>query len=74
MTEKMLRKESKKDYIRRKTTVEPVIGDIKWNMGLSHFSVHGFAAKVEVGLCALWHNIKVFVKMCAIRGMKWRYA
>ena len=67
MTEKMLIKENKERYKIRKTTVEPCIGDIKWNLGISHLNLRGFAAKVEPGLAALWHNMKLFRKLLMMK-------
>lgn len=63
MTEKMLIGDNKELYKIRKTTVEPCIGDIKWNLGVNHMNLRGFAAKVEPGLAALWHNMKLFKKL-----------
>jgi transposase len=74
MTDKMLGEESRKAYVKRKTTVEPTIGDIKENLGLRGFSVRGFACIVEAGLAALCHNIKRLANMTDVFAIKWRYA
>jgi hypothetical protein len=70
MTEKMLKSENKQLYKIRKTTVEPCIGDLKWNLGINHLNIRGFAAKVEPGLVALWHNMKLFKKLLMIKLSK----
>ena len=74
MTDKMLTDNARKTYVKRKTTVEPVFGDIKQNLGLRSFSVRGFACIVEVGLVALCHNIKKLAKMTNIFNKKWAYS
>lgn len=74
MTEKMLAEESRKLYVKRKTTVEPTIGDIKYNQGLTQLNVRGFLGNVEACLTGLWHNIKILAKMDGFNAAKWIYA
>jgi hypothetical protein len=68
MIEKMEQEESKIIYDKRKTTVEPAIGQIK-NMGFTGFSVRG-KDKVagEFSLVCAVHNIKKIVK-AVTRGL-----
>jgi transposase len=46
-------------YGLRKTTVEPVIGNIKYNLGFNEFLVRGLdGAKLELNLMSIAHNLK----------------
>jgi transposase len=74
MTDKMLSEGSKKLYVKRKTTVEPVIGNIKKNFRFDGFNLRGFAGIVEVGILALCHNIKRLANMKDVQGKSWQYA
>ena len=74
MTTKMLTDSAKQVYVKRKTTVEPVIGNIKKNFRFTGFNLRGFGAKVEIGIIALCHNIKRLANLTDIRGKQWRYA
>jgi len=74
MTDKMLSEQSRKLYVKRKTTVEPVIGNLKKNFRFTGFNLRGFKSVVEIGLIALCHNIKRLSKMTNVPGNRWKYA
>jgi transposase len=59
MREKMQGAHNREVYGKRRSTVEPTIGDLKDNLGLRSFRVRGFAAKVELCLSAFCHNLKI---------------
>ncbi len=43
----------------RKYIVEPVIGNIKYNLGLDEFSLRGLnSVKLELNLASIAHNLK----------------
>ena len=73
MVEKMKKEESVKIYKKRRTTVEPVIGDIKHNFGFDSLNIRGFVGMVELGLTTLCHNIKKLFKMDGAMEKKWSY-
>src|SRR3989339_252590 len=59
MKKKMETKEGKKTYGLRKTIVEPVIGNIKYNLGFNEFLIRGLdGAKLELNLISIVHNLK----------------
>ncbi len=59
MKKKMETKEAKQIYALRKSVVEPVIGDIKYNFGFNEFSMKGLSsAKLELNLVSIAHNLK----------------
>jgi transposase len=59
MKEKMNAKESKYVYGLRKTTVEPVIGNIKQNLGFTEFMIRGLnGARIELNIASIVHNLK----------------
>ena len=59
MKKKMETEEGKKTYGLRKTIVEPVIGNIKYNLGFNEFRVKGLdGAKLELNLVSIAHNLK----------------
>jgi len=59
MKNKLKTKEGKKTYGLRKTIVEPVIGNIKYNLGFTEFLIRGLdGAKLELNLVSLTHNLK----------------
>jgi len=74
MRKKMEKPESRDVYVKRRSTVEPVFGDIKRNMGFQSFTVRGFLGKVELGLVALCHNVKKLFKMPKIKNVIWNYS
>ena len=58
--------EAKKIYGMRKTIVEPVIGNIKYNLGFTKFLVRGLdGAKLELNITSIAHNLK---KIWKVRG------
>jgi transposase len=66
MKKKMETKEGKKIYGKRKTIVEPVIGNIKENLGFRGFCLRGLEkVKIEVNLVSITHNLK---KIWVIKG------
>jgi len=59
MKKKLETKEGKQVYSLRKTIVEPVIGNIKYNLGFTEFRVRGLdGAKLELNIASIAHNLK----------------
>ena len=59
MKKKMETTEAKYIYGLRKTIVEPVIGNIKYNLGFNEFLIRGLnGAKLELNLVSIAHNLK----------------
>lgn len=59
MKKKMETKKGKQVYGLRKTIVEPVIGNIKYNLGFNEFLIKGLdGAKLELNLVSIAHNLK----------------
>ena len=59
MKKKMETKNGKLIYGLRKTIVEPVIGNIKYNLGFNEFLIKGLdGAKLELNLVCIAHNLK----------------
>ena len=59
MKEKMEKTESKAIYDLRKQIVEPVIGNIKENLGFRELKLRGLnEAKIELNLVSIAHNLK----------------
>ncbi len=59
MRDKMKTAESKEIYRLRKCTVEPVIGNIKQNLGFREFMLKGIdKAKIEMNLICIAHNLQ----------------
>ena len=59
MKKKMESEKGKLTYGLRKTIVEPVIGNIKYNLGFNEFRVKGLdGAKLELNLVSIAHNLK----------------
>ena len=66
MKKKMETEEGKRIYNLRKTIVEPVIGNIKYNLGFDEFLVRGLdGAKLELNIVSIAHNLK---KIWIMRG------
>lgn len=66
MKTKIETNEGKHSYSLRKTIVEPVIGNVKYNLGFTEFLIGGLdGAKLELNLVSLAHNLK---KIWAARG------
>ena len=58
MRDKMKKDESKEIYRLRKCTVEPVIGNIKQNLGFREFLLKGLqGTKMELNLVSIAHNL-----------------
>ena len=58
MRDKMKKDESKEVYRLRKCTVEPVIGNIKQNLGFKEFLLKGLDnVKIEMNLVSIVHNL-----------------
>jgi len=75
MIEKMRKKLStdkgKKEYIKRLYTVEPVIGDIKRNMGFTYFLLRGLKkVRGEFNLICIAHNIKKIYRLIESKKLK----
>ena len=59
MKEKMEKPKSREIYNLRKVTAEPVIGDIKQNLGFREFCLRGLKkVKIELNLVSIAHNLK----------------
>lgn len=58
MRQKLNSPEGQKKYLERLSEIEPVIGNIKHNLGFTEFSCRGqVMAKVELGLVSTVHNL-----------------
>lgn len=58
MRDKMEKEESKDVYRLRKSTVEPVIGNVKQNLGFREFLLRGLDnVKIEMNLVSIAHNL-----------------
>lgn len=61
--------EGRKEYQKRMHTVEPVFGNIKFNLGYRQFLVRGIAkVKGEFGLICIAHNLKKIATYCNKHG------
>lgn len=70
MKEKMSTEEGRKVYTLRKTTVEPVYGNIKANLGFREFLLRGLEkVKIELNLACIAHNLQKIHRMIAIKRM-----
>jgi len=59
MKKKLETEEGRKVYNLRKIVVEPVIGNIKYNMGFTEFLIRGLdGAKLELNIASISHNLK----------------
>ena len=69
--EKLISDEGRKEYQKRMHTVEPVFGNIKFNLGFRQFLLRG-AAKVkgEFDLMCIAHNIKKIATYCSKHTVK----
>ena len=69
MRDKMEKPESKKVYDLRKITVEPVIGNLKQNIGLREFLLRGLEnVKIELNLACIAHNLQKIFSLRAAKG------
>ncbi|HLD88745.1 MAG TPA: transposase [Candidatus Nanoarchaeia archaeon] len=58
MRDKMTTQEAKEVYRLRKSTVEPVIGNIKQNLGFREFLLKGLhGTRIEMNLVSIAHNL-----------------
>lgn len=69
MRDKMKRDESKDVYRLRKCTVEPVIGNIKQNLGFREFLLKGLdKVKIETNLVSIAHNLQKIWRLSGVPG------
>ena len=69
MKEKMNTKEGRLTYGLRKITVEPVIGNIKQNLGFREFLLRGLdKVKIEMNIACISHNLQKIWRMTAAKG------
>ena len=70
MIERLRTPEGKALYALRQQTVEPVFGNMKWNLGFRRFSLHGKkGAMSETWLMCIVHNLKVLVARVGRDGL-----
>lgn len=63
MKERLKTPEGKELYSLRQQTVEPVFGNIKWNMGFARFGLHGKqGAMSETWLMCIAHNLGILAR------------
>ncbi|MDD5769336.1 MAG: IS1182 family transposase [Candidatus Gracilibacteria bacterium] len=61
--ERLYSEEGKKIYKKRGTCVEPVFGNVKFNLGFERFLLRGFeGVQIEWNLISLAHNLKKIIK------------
>ena len=69
MRDKMKLPESKEVYRLRKMTVEPVIGNIKQNLGFREFLLKGLdKVKIEMNLVCIAHNLQKIWRLKGVSG------
>ena len=69
MRDKMEKPESKEVYRLRKCTVEPVIGNIKQNLGFMEFLLRGLEnVRIEMNLVSIAHNLQKIWKLKTANG------
>jgi len=67
MKEKMETEDAKKVYNLRKTTIEPVYGNIKQNLGFRDFLLRGLdKVKIEMNLVCIAHNLQKIWRLAGI--------
>ena len=67
--EKLLTEKGANEYKKRMHTVEPVFGNIKFNLGYRHFLLRGLnKVKGEFNLMCIAHNLKKIVSFLAKNG------
>lgn len=75
MERKLLTKKGKRIYAKRKSTVEPVIGQIKHAQGFRQFSLRGLVkAEAEWCLVAATHNLRKLFAACKAQPSRLRAA
>jgi transposase len=63
--EKILSEEGQKEYKKRMHTVEPVFGNLKFNLGFRQFLLRGLTkVKGEFNLMCIAHNLKKIASYC----------
>lgn len=63
--EKILSEEGKEEYRKRMHTVEPVFGNLKFNLGFRQFLLRGLTkVKGEFNLMCIAHNLKKIASYC----------
>ena len=68
---KLLGDAGRREYQKRMYTVEPVFGNIKFNLGFRQFLVRGLPqVKGEFTLMSIAHNIKKIAKYCVSNEIK----
>ena len=69
MKEKMNTLDGRSTYGLRKITVEPVIGNLKQNIGLREFLLRGLdKVKIEMNIACIAHNLMKIWRMTAAKG------
>ena len=69
MKEKIDTKDGRMIYGLRKITVEPVIGNMKQNIGFRVFLLHGLVkVKIEMNIACIAHNLQKIWRMTATKG------
>ena len=69
MKSKMKKPESRKAYGLRKITVEPVIGNLKQNLGFREFLLRGLDnVKIEMNIACIAHNLQKIWRLRAAKG------
>ena len=67
---KLLGEEGSEEYKKRMHTVEPPIGDMKFNSGYRHFLLRGInKVKGEFNIMCIAHNLKKIMRYLAKKGM-----
>ena len=69
MRAKMATEEGQSIYRLRKQIIEPVFGNIKWNMGMNRLLLRGLAgAKIEYYLACSCHNIGKIMRVWSMKS------
>jgi len=69
MKSKMDKLDSRKVYRLRKITVEPVIGNLKQNLGFREFLLRGLDnVKIEMNIACIAHNLQKIWRLMAAKG------
>jgi transposase len=70
MIQRLRTPEGKAQYALRQQTVEPVFGNIKWNMGFARFGLHGKGgAMSETWLMCMAHNLGILARRLGSTGI-----
>ena len=69
---KMNKPESQKIYESRRSTVEPVFGNLKHNLGYRHFLLRGLSkVRTEFTFMAIAHNLQKLAAKAVSKGVPW---